>query len=230
MALGAATARTVQAAGAGRIAACCRMSTSRRAVPAPRRPGLVARLFRLFAGRPRDRRPRRPDAAESGPLTSALGETERKSYAWVSTGNRTPRSRAHRRRANRLGAAPPERSAAPSCIRKSMRCSAGLKTRLDPFPPEEPVEPPKTLVAFCLHYTQGAWPYIVGRGDAHHGDRARRSLDVRLPRQHRRLAVGAEPRDLPADRGLEARRHGVRRAGRAAGDGVRAVRCSTSRR
>ncbi|TGS86015.1 ABC transporter ATP-binding protein, partial [Mesorhizobium sp. M2D.F.Ca.ET.178.01.1.1] len=24
-----------------------------------------------------------------------------------------------------------------------------------------PVEPPKTLVAFCVHYTRGAWPYII---------------------------------------------------------------------
>ncbi len=36
-----------------------------------------------------------------------------------------------------------------------------FENRLNPFPPEEPVEPPKTLVAFCLHYTRGAWPYIV---------------------------------------------------------------------
>ena len=86
-----------------------------------------------------------------------------------------------------------------------------FENRLDPFPAEEPVEPPKTLVAFCLHYTRGAWPYIVVAALLIAGDRARRSVDVRLPRQHRRLAVGAEPRDLPADRGLEARRHGVRR-------------------
>ena len=26
------------------------------------------------------------------------------------------------------------------------------------------MEPPKTLVAFCLHYTRGAWPYIAGAG------------------------------------------------------------------
>jgi ATP-binding cassette subfamily B multidrug efflux pump len=32
---------------------------------------------------------------------------------------------------------------------------------LPPFPPEEPVEPPKTLVGFCLHYTKGAWPFII---------------------------------------------------------------------
>jgi ATP-binding cassette subfamily B multidrug efflux pump len=36
-----------------------------------------------------------------------------------------------------------------------------FEKRLDPFPAEEPVEPPKTLVAFCLHYTKGSWPYIV---------------------------------------------------------------------
>jgi ATP-binding cassette, subfamily B, multidrug efflux pump len=36
-----------------------------------------------------------------------------------------------------------------------------FEKRLDPFPAEEPVEPPKTLVGFCLHYTRGAWPYIT---------------------------------------------------------------------
>jgi ATP-binding cassette subfamily B multidrug efflux pump len=37
-----------------------------------------------------------------------------------------------------------------------------FETRLDPFPAAEPVEPPKTLIAFCLHYTRGSWPYIAG--------------------------------------------------------------------
>lgn len=36
-----------------------------------------------------------------------------------------------------------------------------FEKRLDPFPAEEPAEPPKTLVAFCLHYTRGAWPFII---------------------------------------------------------------------
>ncbi|MCV3241876.1 ABC transporter ATP-binding protein [Mesorhizobium sp. ZC-5] len=36
-----------------------------------------------------------------------------------------------------------------------------FEKRLDPFPPQEPVEPPKTLIGFCLHYTKGAWPYII---------------------------------------------------------------------
>ncbi|RNJ46724.1 multidrug ABC transporter ATP-binding protein [Mesorhizobium erdmanii] len=36
-----------------------------------------------------------------------------------------------------------------------------FERRLDPFPAAEPVEPPKTLVAFCLHYTRGAWRYIL---------------------------------------------------------------------
>ncbi|MBS3650871.1 ABC transporter ATP-binding protein [Pseudaminobacter sp. 19-2017] len=38
---------------------------------------------------------------------------------------------------------------------------AWFEKRLDPFPPEEPTEPPKTLIAFCLHYTRGSWPYII---------------------------------------------------------------------
>jgi hypothetical protein len=53
-----------------------------RAIPVPRRPGLVARLFRLFAGRPNKEAPP-ADAAESGTGDLALGETERKSYVWV---------------------------------------------------------------------------------------------------------------------------------------------------
>jgi hypothetical protein len=36
-----------------------------------------------------------------------------------------------------------------------------FEQKLNPFPREEPVEPPNTLVAFCLHYTRGAWPYII---------------------------------------------------------------------
>ncbi len=36
-----------------------------------------------------------------------------------------------------------------------------FENKLDPFPAEEPVEPPKTLVAFCMHYTRGAWGYIA---------------------------------------------------------------------
>ncbi|HDZ57390.1 MAG TPA: ABC transporter ATP-binding protein [Pseudomonas xinjiangensis] len=37
-----------------------------------------------------------------------------------------------------------------------------FERRLDPFPAEEPQEPPRSLLAFCLHYTQGAWPYLIG--------------------------------------------------------------------
>ncbi|WP_187972265.1 ABC transporter ATP-binding protein [Aquibium microcysteis] len=36
-----------------------------------------------------------------------------------------------------------------------------FESRLDPFPAEEPQEPPKTLVAFCLHYTRGSWRWLV---------------------------------------------------------------------
>jgi ATP-binding cassette subfamily B multidrug efflux pump len=33
--------------------------------------------------------------------------------------------------------------------------------RLDPFPAAEPVEPPKTLFAFCWHFTRPAWPFVL---------------------------------------------------------------------
>jgi ATP-binding cassette subfamily B multidrug efflux pump len=44
--------------------------------------------------------------------------------------------------------------------RRSVPMFAWFERRLDPFPAEEPVEPPKTLIAFCRHFTRGAWPYI----------------------------------------------------------------------
>ncbi|MCI0509855.1 ATP-binding cassette subfamily B multidrug efflux pump [Chromohalobacter marismortui] len=36
-----------------------------------------------------------------------------------------------------------------------------FENRLDPFPSQEPQRPPDTLIAFCLHYTRGAWPYLI---------------------------------------------------------------------
>ena len=36
-----------------------------------------------------------------------------------------------------------------------------FENRLDPFPAEEPSRPPDTLIAFCLHYTRGAWPFLA---------------------------------------------------------------------
>ncbi|MBK8457325.1 MAG: ABC transporter ATP-binding protein [Phyllobacteriaceae bacterium] len=36
-----------------------------------------------------------------------------------------------------------------------------FEKRLDPFPPAEPNEPPKGLVAFCWHFTKPAWGYIL---------------------------------------------------------------------
>ncbi len=35
-----------------------------------------------------------------------------------------------------------------------------FEKRLDPFPIEEPVEPPRTLLGFCLHYTRGSWLWL----------------------------------------------------------------------
>ncbi len=36
-----------------------------------------------------------------------------------------------------------------------------FENRIDPFPKEEPSQPPKTLLAFCHHYTRGVWPAII---------------------------------------------------------------------
>ena len=36
-----------------------------------------------------------------------------------------------------------------------------FEERLNPFPADEPVEPPKTLLGFCMHFTRGSWLYIA---------------------------------------------------------------------
>jgi ATP-binding cassette subfamily B multidrug efflux pump len=36
-----------------------------------------------------------------------------------------------------------------------------FESRLDPFPAAEPGEPPRTFLAFCLHYARGTWPLII---------------------------------------------------------------------
>src|SRR5690606_24455961 len=35
-----------------------------------------------------------------------------------------------------------------------------FEQRLDPYPPGEPVEPPKGLLAFCLYYSHGAKKWL----------------------------------------------------------------------
>ncbi len=36
-----------------------------------------------------------------------------------------------------------------------------FEKRINPFPSEEPVRPPKGLVAFCWHYSRDVWPWLV---------------------------------------------------------------------
>jgi ATP-binding cassette, subfamily B, multidrug efflux pump len=36
-----------------------------------------------------------------------------------------------------------------------------FESRLSPFPPEEPGEPPRTLIGFFWHYSRAAWPYVA---------------------------------------------------------------------
>src|SRR5690606_16422316 len=36
-----------------------------------------------------------------------------------------------------------------------------FERRLDPFPTEDPAQPPRGLLAFCVHYTRGAWPCVA---------------------------------------------------------------------
>ncbi|SFB90558.1 ATP-binding cassette, subfamily B, multidrug efflux pump [Marinospirillum celere] len=36
-----------------------------------------------------------------------------------------------------------------------------FESRLNPFPSEEPQEPPSSLLAFCLYFTRGSWPWIA---------------------------------------------------------------------
>lgn len=39
-----------------------------------------------------------------------------------------------------------------------------FEQRLNPFPDEQPRQPPSSLVAFCLYYSKGAWPFIFVAG------------------------------------------------------------------
>lgn len=36
-----------------------------------------------------------------------------------------------------------------------------FEQRLNPFPTDEPQEPPRTLLAFCLYFTRGSWLYLI---------------------------------------------------------------------
>ena len=36
-----------------------------------------------------------------------------------------------------------------------------FESRIDPFPPEAPEQPPATLFAFCWHYTKSIWPWLA---------------------------------------------------------------------
>ncbi len=38
---------------------------------------------------------------------------------------------------------------------------AWFERRLNPFPDDAPTTPPSTLLAFCIHYTRGAWPAVA---------------------------------------------------------------------
>jgi len=38
---------------------------------------------------------------------------------------------------------------------------AWFENRINPFPPERPVQPPATLFAFCWHYTKDIWPWLA---------------------------------------------------------------------
>ncbi|PCC99051.1 ABC transporter ATP-binding protein [Halopseudomonas pelagia] len=35
-----------------------------------------------------------------------------------------------------------------------------FEQRLNPFPSDEPLEPPRTLLAFCMYFTRGSWLYL----------------------------------------------------------------------
>ena len=105
-----------------------------------------------------------------------------------------------------------------------------FETRLDPFPAEEPVEPPKTLLAFCLHYSRGAWPYIaiaavfntaIALAEVGMFGFLGRIVDW-LSAQNRETFLQTE--------GLEACRHGLRGPGGVAGRGVHQLACCISRR
>ena len=36
-----------------------------------------------------------------------------------------------------------------------------FENRINPFPEEEPTQPPKGFFAFCWHFTKGSTPYLL---------------------------------------------------------------------
>ena len=41
------------------------------------------------------------------------------------------------------------------------RLFSWFEGRLEPFPAAEPTQPPRGLIAFCMHYTRGAWTWVL---------------------------------------------------------------------
>ncbi|AXC49341.1 ABC transporter ATP-binding protein [Paracoccus suum] len=41
-----------------------------------------------------------------------------------------------------------------------------FERRLDPYPADEPSLPPRSLVGFCMHYSRGAWPWLLAMATA----------------------------------------------------------------
>src|SRR5690606_31710505 len=47
------------------------------------------------------------------------------------------------------------------CFQQAASMFRWFEQRLDPFPAEEPIQPPRQLLALCLHYTRCSWPFLI---------------------------------------------------------------------
>lgn len=44
---------------------------------------------------------------------------------------------------------------------KSTKLFTWFEQRISPFPPEEPTQPPKGVIAFCVHFSRDIWPWLL---------------------------------------------------------------------
>ncbi|MFK5978620.1 MAG: hypothetical protein QM488_07010, partial [Rhizobiaceae bacterium] len=52
-------------------------------------------------------------------------------------------------------------STIPDSQNPSLTMFTFFEKRIDPYPPQEPAQPPEGLVAFCWHYSKDAMPWLI---------------------------------------------------------------------